>query len=46
MPRFDLGICLAFCIDGLRAVVVDDTLGLFASGYGFTYHVDILILVL
>ena len=46
VPCFDLGTCLALCIDGLRAVVVDDTLGPFAPGYGFTHHVDILILVL
>ena len=45
MPPFGLGACLAPCIDGLRAVVVDDASGLFAPGYGYTYDVDISILV-
>ena len=45
VPPFGLGACLALCIDGLRAVVIGDALGLFAPGYGYTLDVDILILV-
>ena len=46
VPCFDLGTYLPLCIDGLRAVVVDLALGLFAPGYDYAYDVDVLILIL